>query len=43
MNIEDEFYFLEATINQIYNDPLIEREKNLNEEFVPKYSIFRMM
>jgi hypothetical protein len=43
MTLEDEFYYLETAINNIYDSPIIEKEKFPNEEFIPKYSIFRMM
>lgn len=43
MTIEDEFYFLEETMNTIYDNKIIEKEKRLTDEFAPKYSILRMM
>jgi len=43
MTLEDEFYYLEDAINNIYDNDSIEKEKHLNDEFIPKYSIFRMM
>ena len=43
MTFEEEFYFLENAINATYDSPLIEKEKQLEEEFIPKYSILRMM
>ena len=41
MSFEDEFYFLEETINVLFSNPLINKKKD--DEFIPKYSILRMM
>lgn len=43
MTMEDEFRYLENAINKIYDNDAIEKDKPLNDEFVPKYSILRMM
>jgi hypothetical protein len=43
MTIEDEFYFLEEAINNIYDSKIIKKEKKYSDEFAPKYSILRMM
>lgn len=43
MTMEDEFHYLETAINNIFDNDLIEKEKKLNDEFIPKYSILRMM
>lgn len=43
MTMEEEYSFLETTINNIYDNKKIEKEKKINDEFIPKYSILRMM
>lgn len=43
MTMEDEFRYLEKAINNIYDNDKIEKEKPLVDEFIPKYSILRMM
>lgn len=43
MTMEEEFHFVECAINNIHENKLIEKEKHLNTEFVPKYSLLRMM
>lgn len=42
MSMEEEFSFLEHAINAIYDDPLIKKDRQ-TKEFIPKYSILRMM
>lgn len=43
MTMEEEFHFVETAINNIYDNDQIEKEKQLNNEFIPKYSFLRMM
>lgn len=42
MSMEEEFSFVESLINSIYDDPIIKKDR-VTKEFIPKYSILRMM
>lgn len=42
MSMEEEFSFIESAINSVYDDPMVKKNRKL-KEFIPKYSILRMM
>jgi len=43
ITMEEEFGFLEKVINLIYDSKAIEKEVKYESEFIPKYSLLRMM